>query len=199
MKASSLAIVALFAVALTAPAEAQNSVPPPRPQQDVTITYQYVASEGARPSRRTVYVQANTGVTRSSQGAAANIFDFAARKRYIFPNPGHPAGRDVTARVEPIENRDDLSRWHLMDIWQVSRGEQRTIAGQACTMWHFNAGGVARAIAPAGRRSNVCATPDGLILLEENFFGSEGNRLTATQVTYGRVDPALFTPPADLR
>ena len=73
----------------------------------------------------------------------------------------------------------------------LSRAGEDRVAGEPCTVWQAG---------PAGRRTALCVTEDGVLLRSVTplSWGGE-NRMEAVSVRYGPQDPARFRVPAGYR
>lgn len=194
-------------------AAAQDRPPPLKLSQDVAVTYRYVmdgealaAAAGIDPDSmvgqamrdmadiqtRTLR-QASTGRIRSENAGLVQIVDPRSRRSWQFDtSPDAPGGRVVFVS----EGEDEVG----MQIEEVAQDPEflmrreagvDTVAGQDCTNWR---------IQPHDDDSVVwaaCFAADGLALrirLESEGMTSVQE---ATQIDYGPLDPALFSPPAD--
>ncbi|MFC3124574.1 hypothetical protein ACFOD4_05815 [Pseudoroseomonas globiformis] len=177
-------LVAVCAVALPGPAEAQASPQNLRPVRDVAVTYD--VRVGQRPARQVpVSWQAATQRVRAEppglpgwilvalpEGRAQMVMDAAGMVVDL------PAG-DMAPFLGGVPPGTRLIR----------QGEA-TIAGQRCTDWR---------VTRKDGEGTVCLTTDGVVLRAEGRHKGQEGRIEALTVSYATQPDGRFSVPAGYR
>jgi len=163
-------------VLLSVPAFADQR-PVTRPTRDVDVVY--VATVGGQP------VQQRTRITA---GAAEIRIDTPSPGLYVIVNrDAHTMDMVSDAERGVIQMPYDPARATAVPAESAPfrRLGTATVAGLQCTEWDTEDS--------AGHAVAACFTDDGVMLRAR-----EGDQIlvAAAKVAYGRLDPAIFTPPA---
>lgn len=177
-------ILLVLAAAIPGTAAAQER-PVVQPTRDVTVTYKL---EGAAAS---VLPGGVDGPVRMSWDAARQrlradsdgrqqvaIVDLRQHTAVLVDNAMH------AVLALPARERDLQPL--TLDGATLTRRGNATVAGLACVNWDVQA---------SRGNGTVCLTPDGVPLRAAGTVNGKRGGFTATRVTYGTVDPALFTVP----
>ncbi|MCX7685923.1 MAG: DUF4412 domain-containing protein [Acetobacteraceae bacterium] len=171
------------ALALAAPAvAAAQTAPQVTPTRDVAVTYR-VSGAGPVQSMRWSWLVSEQLMRLDMPGGPGwmlintredTAFVVMEQQRMVMRVP-----REQAAMLGPNALRENT---------RFTRLGSATVAGLACTTW--------RVESPQGE-GEACITEDG-VLLRGRGRGGQGD-LEATEVRYGRPDPAMFRLPEGLR
>lgn len=174
------------------PAVAAPAQPPPslNPARDVAVTYRV---SGAGPEAREMRVAwlAAAGLTRLEPPGAPGWILVERR-------PAGATGMRATMIVDSQRSfmrlPPEMATAMALDPpggLALARGGEERIAGEPCTLWQAG---------PAGRRTALCVTADGVLLRSVTPLSSGGeNLLEAVAVRYGPQDAARFRVPEGYR
>ena len=184
-------ITLLTTLLLAAPAQAADQ-PLLTPTRDVAIDY---TIDQAPPRQILPGLQPGDRIHLSIRADAAKLrLDGPNLPGYLLldRNAAHlrlvlPQGKMfVTLDADPAT----LALFLQPDRLHFTRQGQATVARLACAIWSVQDG---------ARRSSGCLTADGVLLRGQSTERGDTGAVTATAVTYGPLDDALFEPPADYR
>ena len=178
MRRRALLLAALLCAG--APALAQER-PPLQPTRDVAVTYRFLQGmpQGG-PASMTMAWHAETGRLRTDMpGMGWMVADQRAGRAFMVMEQMRMV-MDVPAQEGALERMQPSPRATFR------REGTATVAGHPCTIWHYRDG------ASEGR---ACITADGVMLRAEGTHEGQRGGMEATQVAYGRQDPARFQRP----
>jgi hypothetical protein len=176
-----LAATLAAAPAIT-PALAQDR-PPLVPSRDVSVTYR---AAGAPPGQemRMAWRVADQKLRVDMPGGmgwsvmdqrAKTMFVVMEQQRIIMQMPLNNGPGGVSIPTQPPETA------------KFARGATATVAGQSCTIWHYE---------NQGATGESCMTADGVMLRSTGTLNGRTATMEATEVSYGPQDAARFTAPS---
>jgi hypothetical protein len=178
----SFPIACLVATLAVAPAMAQDR-PPLTPTRDVSVTYR-VAGAPTGQEMRMAWRVADQKLRVDMPGGmgwsvmdqrAKTMFVVMEQQRMIMQMPLNNGPGGVTIPTSPP------------DTAKFTRGGTATVAGQSCTIWHYE---------NQGATGESCMTADGVMLRSTGTVNGQTAVMEASEVNYGPQDAARFTAPS---
>jgi hypothetical protein len=171
---------ALLALSLlaAAPALAQDRPPQMTPTRDVTVTYRLTGAGEGQTLRMTHAAGPGLVRTELPGGVGWGVVDLRGGQGFLVMEPMRAIVPMPAGQVQPGVASPSA---------RFTRSGTARIAGLDCMLWN---------VEDQGRSGQLCLTVDGVMLRGSGAASGRQGGLEATEVRFGRVDPALFQRPA---
>jgi hypothetical protein len=165
---------------LSAPGLAQER-PQIYPTRDVSVTYRVSGSgapQGNLPPLTMSWIAATQTVRMDIAGLGYVIADHRNGRGFMV--------MEAQRMVMDVPMQQAMQQFGPSPNATYRRTGTDTVAGVSCTVWSYQDG-------PS--TGTACITADGVMLRGQGTRDGQSGTLEATQVTYGRQDPARFQRP----